>query len=455
MYTGEDGLATYLSPLRDEYVPLVELPSALNPFLESHNIHLSAKLMNTLPLQNVKSIPAYSLLQSSKVADKRVVESSSGNTVFSMGLLAQSMGAQDVTAVASADVSRGKLQLLQLAGIHVRLVDGPICPDAHDPDSSISIARRLGARDGWCNPGQYDNDANPHSHELFTGPQLYDQLGDLLGMFVAGLGTTGTLTGTARYLRKQIPAVKIGGVLRAPNNKVPGVRTRNGLKEVAFDWGADLTEQPVVINEKQSYEASLQLIRSGLLVGPSSGFAYQGALATIASCIERGEHAELQGKHVVFVCPDTCFPYVSEYFEVLDEDHFPAIDNRSTQPSVDVTQLSADIPEVSIDGLYEDIKSARPQYTIIDVRSTYEFSDHHIAGSQLVPLEKIPDWLQSLSAEQKARSFVFVCSRTARSLRAAALAQRAGLRAAVLAGGTAAWSAAGYDRSRPALCSTS
>ena len=208
-YLGTDGLKNYLKPKADEYIPLVELPSELNPFLESHDIHISAKLMNTLPLGNVKSLPAYYLLNSVDAISKNVVESSSGNTVFSMGLLAKSLGIKSVKAVKSNTVTRGKLQLLRLAGIDVLLVDGPICPDVHDPNSSISIARRLGNESGNCNPGQYDNFANPQAHRDVTGPQIFDQLGENLGMFVAGLGTTGTLVGTAGYLKEVLPELRV------------------------------------------------------------------------------------------------------------------------------------------------------------------------------------------------------------------------------------------------------
>lgn len=453
VYTGADGLRSYLAPQREEYIPLVELPDSLNPFLASHNIHVSAKLMNTLPLGNVKSLPAHELLASREVRGAHVVESSSGNTVFSMGLLAQSFGVKDVTAIASTDVSPGKLRLLQLAGVNVELIDGPICPDANDPHGSIAIARERGTQLGWCNPGQYNNDANPHAHETITGPQLYDQLGDELGMFVAGLGTTGTLVGTARALKKELPTVQIGGVLRVPNNKVPGVRTRNGLDEVAFAWNDLLTEAPVMVNEYHSYEASLRLIREGLLVGPSSGFAYEGALALIKQSIARDGGASLRGKHVVFICPDTCFPYVDEYVEVLGVGHFPAIDDQSTRQFREAEQKLADIPEVSVAELHADMVDGQAQhYTLIDVRDEREFLDHHIAGSQRIDGDHIAKWARERTTIERQQKYLFICSRSGRSIRAAVAAQNAGLTAYLLTGGTAAWSAAGYERVRPNSC---
>ncbi|HEU5121708.1 MAG TPA: pyridoxal-phosphate dependent enzyme, partial [Candidatus Saccharimonadales bacterium] len=175
-YNGTDGIARYLRPERKKYIPLVELPASLNPYLEKYDIHIDAKLMNTLPLGNVKSLPAWSMLESQdEVKNLELVEASSGNTVFSLGMVAPLFGAKRVTAIASPDVSEGKLMLLKLAGVHVKLIEGPICPNPNDPDGAIAVARRDGAKPGAANLGQYDNDANPQAHETITGPQLHDQ----------------------------------------------------------------------------------------------------------------------------------------------------------------------------------------------------------------------------------------------------------------------------------------
>ncbi|NLA42627.1 pyridoxal-phosphate dependent enzyme [Candidatus Saccharibacteria bacterium] len=453
VFIGGGGLRNYLTPKKNKYIPLVELPGELNPYLKSHNIHLSAKLMNTLPLMNVKSIPAHGLISSVNARNKTIVESSSGNTVFSMGILAKYFGAKDVMAIASPEVSSDKLNLLRLANIKVRLVDGPICPDANDPDSSISVARRLGQRSDWCNPGQYDNDANPLSHENITGPQLYDQLGDKLGMFVAGLGTTGSLVGVSRYLKSRLFDIKTSGVMRAPNNKVPGVRTKNGLKEVEYSWGEQLTEPPVVVDEYDSYEASLQLIRAGLLVGPSSGFAYKGAMMAIERLISEGRSSELYGKHVVFICPDSCFAYIDEYFEVLGGKLFPEIDDQSSLGRHNVDSSANGVPLVSVDELYSNIvNGSGGGYQLIDVREQSEFEDHHIKGSLRVDFMDMPSWLKSEASP--GNRYLFICSRSARSLRAADMTIKAGFEAFVLDGGTSRWSSKGYDRERPKQCDT-
>lgn len=355
-YSGTNGVAEYLRPSASRMIPLVELPAALNPYLESHGIHIDAKLMNTLPLLNVKSLPAWRMLSSATdVAGKELVEASSGNTVMSLGLLAPHFGVTSVTAIASPDVSEGKLALLRLAGVNVRLVKGPICPDPNDPDGAITVARREGSQPGFVNLGQYDSDANPAAHKEITGPQLFEQLGDRLGLFCAGLGTTGTLTGTADYLRTQLPDLRVAGVVRRPNNAVPGVRTVNGLQEVSFDWRAELTEPLVEVSEKEAYHASLQLIRQGLLAGPSAGFALAGLLRHLKRMEDLGELDALRGKHAVFICPDSPLPYVNEYERVLGEAYFPPIQNDELR-SVAAPLAVPDISVKELRALYVDEK---------------------------------------------------------------------------------------------------
>lgn len=457
-YSGADGITEYLRPKRDEYIPLVELPASLNPYLADYDIHIDVKLMNTLPLANVKSLPAWNMLAEAPndLAGLRIAESSSGNTVFSLGLLAKHFGVKDVTAIASSDVTAGKLNLLRLAGVEVTLMDGPMCPDANDPNSTIAVARRQGDQDGWYNPGQYNNDANPGAHEKITGPQLYDQLGGALGMFIAGLGTTGTLLGTACYLHTKIPDLKVAGIVRVPNNPVPGVRTRNGLREVGLAWGSVTTEEPIAVNERDSYAHSLKLIRAGLLVGPSAGFAYAGALRQLDRMVETGTIESLRGRHVVFIAPDSMFPYLDEYFEVLGDNVFPVVNDQSSGlPYREAAQELAGVAELTVDELLADYDDTghdvtRPRhYQIIDIRSLQEFQDHHLPASLNIPLADLPKWL--IGAD-KTRPVVFVCGRGAMSLRAAHEATQAGLTAYSMVGGTAEWSDRDYPRVRPPFC---
>jgi cysteine synthase/rhodanese-related sulfurtransferase len=458
-YSGPNALKDYLRPDEDKYSPLVELPEALNPFLSEFDIHINIKLLNTLPLSNVKSMPAWNMLATTEqdLTDTTIVESSSGNTVFSLGILAKHFGAKKVMAVASRDVSPGKLDLLRIGGVDVQLVEGPLCPDANDPNSSIAIAKRYGEQDGWFNPGQYDNDANPAVHRQVTGPQIYNQLNGEIAMFVAGLGTTGTLLGTAQYLRSKVTELNVIGIVRVPNNAVPGVRTKNGLNEVAFDWDTAITDELVAINEYDSYEYSLRLIRQGLLVGPSAGFAYAGVLSQLTSMQKSGTIESLRGKNVVFVAPDSMFPYIEEYIDVLGDDYFPAIDNQlDKSPEREASSKIADVAELTVDDIYNDYTRNEAgdmkirHYTLVDVRDSGEYLDHHLPDSINIPYTDLPNWLDSQSTTLK--PLVFVCRRGSISLRAAQHATQQGYSAYSMLGGTTKWSDKDYPRIKPLYC---
>ena len=458
-YSGPNAIKNYLRPDAEEYSPLVELPEVLNPFLSEFDIHINIKLLNTLPLSNVKSMPAWNMLATAKqdLSDATIVESSSGNTVFSLGILAKHFGAKKVMAVASRDVSPGKLDLLRLAGIDIQLIEGPLCPDANDPNSSISIAKRYGEQTGWYNPGQYDNDANPAIHRQVTGPQIYKQLNGEVAMFVAGLGTTGTLLGAAQSLQKNLPKLHVIGVVRAPNNAVPGVRTKNGLNEVTFEWDKTITDNLIVVNEHDSYEHSLRLIRQGLLVGPSAGFAYAGVLKQLTSMQKNGTIEQLRAKNVVFIAPDSMFPYAQEYIEVLGDSYFPAIDNQLNEsPEREASDKIVDVAELTVDDIYNDylgneLDSMKIQhYTLVDTRDPGEFLDHHLPDSINVPHAKISSWLDS--QETTTKSLVFICRRGTTSLRASQDATRRGFTTYSMTGGTVEWSNKDYPRIKPLHC---
>lgn len=457
VYKGARAITDYLRPDAENYTPLVELTPELNPYYEDYGIHIYVKLLNTLPLANVKSLPAWSMLDNAKqdLEGMSIVESSSGNTVFSLGILAKSFGIKKVKAVASKDVTRGKLDLLRVAGIDVQLIDGPICPSSNDPKSSITIARNIGETTGWHNPGQYDNDYNPQAHRDYTGPQIYAQLDGEVGMFVAGLGTTGTLVGTSDYLRKVAKDIQVIGIVRAPNNAVPGVRTKNGLSEVEFAWNDNVTDGLVVVNEREAYSNGLAMIRHGLLVGPSTGFAFAGVLKQLDTMKHNGTLESMKNKNVVFVAPDSMFPYIDEYLTVLESSYFGEIDDQTTtSPFTEASNEIANVAELSVEDVYNDYAAIgedllSQHYKLIDVREEAEYNDHHLPDSINLPFESLEQWLKDAAVT---RPVVFICQRGATSLRAVQIAKHYKLEAYSMLGGTAEWSAKELPRILPTHC---
>lgn len=147
--------------------------------------------------------------------------------------------------------------------------------------------------------------------------------------FCAGLGTTGTLIGNARFLKAKNLALKIVGAIRAPDNYVPGVRTEDLLKVVDFDWRCHVNHMEFV-QTKASYISSMSLSRNGILAG---GQALVGLLNHLKD-LKKNNQLDAMRRSVddeitcVFPCPDGPMPYLDEYFKYIDASHFPSIKNE-------------------------------------------------------------------------------------------------------------------------------
>ena len=120
--------------------------------------------------------------------------------------------------------------------------------------------------------------------------------------------------------------------MRAPDNYVPGVRTEKLLKVVGFDWRKHV-DQIEGIETAQSYQLSLEMSRSGLIVGPSSGLALAGLLQYLQNLKAENRLDEIRNEKTgevvcVFPCPDGPLPYLDEYFKYVDRSHFPSIRNE-------------------------------------------------------------------------------------------------------------------------------
>ena len=316
VFSGSDALKNFLNPDCNPPLPLVELPNRLNPFAD-RGVRVFAKLMYLLPLLNSKSLPVLNMML--ETADKlggvhTIVENSSGNTAFSLAIMAPLFGIHTVRAMVPLDIAPGKLELLRLAGAHVRFPE--------DGKSGIVTAREMGKGKGFLNLDQYSNKDNVTAHAKWTAKQVWEQTEGELTVFCTGLGTTGTALGAVEYFRQKHAPVIVVGVYCLPNNAVPGVRSMEGLAEISFDWQSEIS-QSVGAGTKESFKKSLDLCRAGLVAGPSSGFAYAGLLRFL------GEQSDLDGFRnkkgevlCTFICPDTPFPYLDKYSTILDPSDF-------------------------------------------------------------------------------------------------------------------------------------
>lgn len=483
IFKGSNAIKDFLSPDKNPMIPLVELPADCNPFAKD-GVQIFAKLMNMLPLANVKSLPALNMLLEAEEARElkgvhTLIENSSGNTVFSLATIARLFGIKTTKAIVSHEVTWGKLQLLRLFGTEILVNEEPICPDPNDKESGIYKAKRKGQSKGWMNPGQYDNEANPRAHTKWTAPQIWKQTEGKISVFCSGVGTTGTILGVGSYLKKKSKKVIVVGVARSPNNPVPGVRTPNLLREIAFDW-QKVTDHIEEIGTKESFEESLRLCRAGLMVGPSSGFALAGLFSFLSKQKATGNLNRLKNKNgkivAVFICPDSPLPYLNEYFEYLDESNFPSIENeqllinkpeRKKESKIQLQSFS-DI-EINVEDTYKALYdypvkelwklinknkevSIVDDIKLVDVRTPEEYQHAHLPCSENIDHAEVLQNVSALSKKWKGKRIITICRSGRRSMLVAESLRQNGVNAYSVQGGMIEWSRLNLPRWRPEIC---
>jgi cysteine synthase B len=175
-------------------------------------------------------------------------------------------------------------------------------PGALGSNGAIALARDLVARDPrFVMADQYANPANPRVHEETTGPEVLDAVPEL-DVFVAGLGTGGTLTGVGRFLRRAKPGVRIVAAEPLPGDLVQGLRSLDdGFVPEVFD--PSLLDDRFVVSNREAVTTARELLeREGIFAGPSSG-AILAVAARVARTMERGT--------IVALLPDGGWKYLS------------------------------------------------------------------------------------------------------------------------------------------------
>lgn len=315
VFEGSTAIRDFLNPDKASPIPLVELPDEFTP-ARGEGVRIFAKLMYLLPLLNIKLLPALNMLLEAKASKKldgvhTLVEASSGNTAFSLAVLARLFDVPRTVAILPWDVAPGKLELLRIAGVEPILRREEV-----NELSGIAYARAMGTQAGFFNAGQYENEANPAAFEKWIGPQIWSQTDGKMTVFAAGLGTTGTLVGAGGYFRRCSENVRLVGGVCKPNEGVPGVRSLERLREIQLDWKA-VADAVIEMGAAASFKKSLQLCRAGLVAGPSSGLALgalQHFLETSKANSSLDQLRNPEGEIIaVFICPDTPFPYLDKY----------------------------------------------------------------------------------------------------------------------------------------------
>lgn len=289
--------------------PLMELCR----FERSH--HLSARILAKLecfnPGGSVKDRVALSMLDDAEQRGilkpgSTVIEPTSGNTGIGLAAVAGARGYRVIIVMPdSMSIERQKL----MTGYGAELV---LTPGKDGMAGAVEKAKELSASiPGSFVPGQFDNPSNAMAHYRTTGPEIWADTDGHVDVFVAGIGTGGTITGTGRFLREQNPNVKIIAVEPSRSPLLSqGTAGPHGLQGIGANFiptvlDTSIYDEVIAVAEQDAYQASRDLGRlEGLLVGISSGAALHAAT-------ELAKRPQYAGKTIVALLPDTGERYLS------------------------------------------------------------------------------------------------------------------------------------------------
>lgn len=272
---------------------------------------LLCKLESLNPAGSVKDRVALAMLRQAEREGKispgaTIIEPTSGNTGIGLAAMGAVLGYR-VLLTMPETMSQERRALLKAYGAQLVLTEG-----SKGMAGAIEKARELAAQlPGSFIPGQFENPANPQAHYDTTGPELWEQTGGVLDIFVAGTGTGGTLTGTGRFLREKKPDIQLIAVEPAGSPVLTQGKTGpHGLQGMGAGFVPQVMEtslfsEVLACTEEQAYAAARQFARTeGILVGISSG-------AALWAACQVGSRPENEGKSVAVLLPDTGDRYLS------------------------------------------------------------------------------------------------------------------------------------------------
>ena len=289
------------------------------PIMEFGNIEkeyglqgkILAKLEYLNPTGSVKDRAAKTMLDEAEkkgliTADSVIIEPTSGNTGIGLASVGAARGYR-VIIVMPDTMSEERRILMKAYGAELVLTEG-----SKGMAGAIEKAEKLAAEipDSFI-PQQFSNPDNAKAHYETTGPEIWEDTKGKIDIFVAGVGTGGTLTGTAKYLKEKNPDIKIVAVEPASSSVLSGGNAgSHGLQGIGAGFVPDILDtqiydEVIAVTEEQAYEVSRLIGRKeGILVGISSGAAFYGAI-TIA------KRQENHGKNIVVILPDSGDRYLT------------------------------------------------------------------------------------------------------------------------------------------------
>ena len=235
-----------------------------------------------------------------------IIEPTAGNTGIGMACVAASLGYRTILVMPDT-MSIERRKLLAAYGAELVLTDGKL-----GMQGAVDRARELSLQyPGSFIPDQFSNPANPAAHENTTGPEIWEAAGGNVDIFVAGVGTGGTISGIGRYFKQKNPAVQVVAVEPAASPLLSGGSAgSHGIMGIGANFIPQILDRAVIdrivtVTEQEAYTAARQFgATEGLLVGISSGAALHAA-------VQIAKAPENAGKSIVVLLPDTGERYLS------------------------------------------------------------------------------------------------------------------------------------------------
>ncbi len=289
--------------------PIVELRNIEQQ--ENLAARLLVKLEKTNPAGSVKDRVAKAMLDDAEAKGKLtkggvIIEPTSGNTGIGLAAIGAARGYR-VIIVMPDSMSIERRQLMTAYGAELVLTEGKL-----GMKGAVDKAEELKAQiPGSIIAGQFENPANPAAHRTYTGPEIWEDTDGKVDIFVAGVGTGGTVSGIGEYLKSRNKDIRIVAVEPATSpllstgkagpHRIQGI----GANFVPENFNRDVVDEIITVTDEDAFTAGREIARKeGLLVGISSGAALHAA-------VELAKRRENYGKTIVALLPDTGERYLS------------------------------------------------------------------------------------------------------------------------------------------------